>query len=189
MGRSVESLCSNDDGAVAPVIAISLFALIAAGGLAFDYSRMASLDTELQDGADQAALAAASQLDQTNGSMQRATAAAQSMLVNLTIMANDSNADAGAVTIPTVVFYKTKADAEADANGFIDTTKFADAHFVRVAVAARRANFAFTPIVGAVSSGDANAEAVAGLGSSICKVPPVMICNPTEPDTNTDPNY
>ena len=33
------------------------------GGLAFDYARMASLDTELQDAADQAALAAASQLD------------------------------------------------------------------------------------------------------------------------------
>src|SRR5436190_23281956 len=118
MRCSAFGIWKRDDGSVAPIIAISLVALIAASGLAFDYSRMASLDTELQDGADQAALAAASQLDQTNGSMQRATAAAQSMLVNLTIMANDSNADAGAVTIPTVVYYKTKADAEANANGF-----------------------------------------------------------------------
>src|SRR4051794_30873729 len=158
MRRSALTLFGSNDGSVAPTIAISLFALIAASGLAFDYSRMASLDTELQDGADQAALAAATQLDQTSGSMERATAAAQSMLVNLTIMANDSNADAGAVTIPVVVFYKTKADAEGNANGFTDVTKFADAHFVRVAVNARRANFAFTPIVGAITSGDLNAE-------------------------------
>src|SRR5437868_3693460 len=186
MRRSALTVLGSNDGAVAPLIAISLFALIAAGGLAFDYSRMASLDTELQDGADQAALAGASQLDQSSGSMQRATAAAQSMLVNLTLMANDANTDAGAVTIPTVVFYKTKADAEANANGFTDTTKFANAYFIRVVVQARRANFAFTPIIGALNSGDASAEAVASLGQAICKVPPVMICNPQETGTNKD---
>ena len=32
-------------------------------------------------------------------------------------------------------------------------------------------------------------EAVAGLGSAICKVPPVMMCNPAEPAGNTDVNY
>ena len=187
MTRSVDGLWRNSEGAVAPLIAISLFALIAAGGLAFDYSRMASLDTELQDGADQAALAGASQLDQTSGSMQRASAAAQSMLVNRTVMANDSNASGTAVTVPaaTIMFYKTKSDAENDTNGFTDTTKFVDAHFIRVVVAARRANFAFTPVVGALTSGDVAAEAVAGLGQSICKVPPVMICNPQETSTNT----
>ena len=30
---------------------------------------------------------------------------------------------------------------------------------------------------------------MAGLGTAICKVPPVMICNPDEPAGNTDPNY
>jgi hypothetical protein len=42
---------------VAPTVALSLFALLGAGGLAFDYARLASLDTELQNAADQAALA------------------------------------------------------------------------------------------------------------------------------------
>ncbi|MGI8931674.1 MAG: pilus assembly protein TadG-related protein, partial [Sphingomicrobium sp.] len=51
-------------GAVAPTLALSLFALVGAGGIAFDYARLASLDTELQQAADQAALAAATQLDQ-----------------------------------------------------------------------------------------------------------------------------
>jgi len=37
--------------------------LIAAGGIAFDYARLAAMDTELQQAADQAALAAVTQLD------------------------------------------------------------------------------------------------------------------------------
>src|SRR3546814_2886644 len=54
-------LARSEAGAVAPTVALSLFGLIAAGGLAFDYARLASLDTELQNAADHAALAAASQ--------------------------------------------------------------------------------------------------------------------------------
>jgi Flp pilus assembly protein TadG len=178
-----QRLWRNTDGAVAPTVALSLFALIAAGGLAFDYAHMASLDTELQDAADQAALAAATQLDQSNGSMERATAAAQSLISNNTLFASDGTSRA--VDIAVVVFYPTKADAENDTNGFTDTTKFVTANFVRVAIAARRANFALTPIVGALTSGDINAEAVAGLGSAVCKVPPLMMCNPEETATNT----
>jgi Flp pilus assembly protein TadG len=186
MRRVVQKLCRSERGAVAPTIALSLTALIAVGGLAFDYARLANLDTELQDAADQAALAAASQLDQKSGSIERATAAAQSLLTNRTLMANDSNVSGTAVTIPTVIFYPTKADAENDTNGFTAVGNFANANFVRVVVAARRARYALTPIVGAFTSGDVTAEAVAGLGSAICKVPPVMICNPAEPDTNTN---
>ena len=189
MMRSVRSLSRNTEGAVAATVGLSLFALIAVGGIAFDYARLASLDSELQDAADQAALAAASQLDQTSGSMQRAEAAAASLLTNRTYMANDANASGTAVTIPTVVFYKLKADAENNANGFTDVTKFADAHFVRVVVATRQAVYALTPVVAAFRSGNVGAEAVAGLGTAICKVPPVMICNPNEPSGNTDPNY
>src|SRR4051812_31978304 len=131
MKRLVDSLYRSNNGAVAPTLALSLFALVAMGGIAFDYARLASLDTELQDGADQAALAAASQLDQTSGSIQRATAAAQSLFANETLMASHSNADGRFVTIPTVEFYDTKAQAEANTNGFTDVTKFANAHFVR----------------------------------------------------------
>jgi hypothetical protein len=35
-------------GAVAPTVALSLFALLGMGGIAFDYARLASMDTELQ---------------------------------------------------------------------------------------------------------------------------------------------
>ena len=53
-----------------------------AGGIAFDYARMAALDTELQSAADQAALAGASQLDGEDQTCERAVAAARNLLAN-----------------------------------------------------------------------------------------------------------
>src|SRR4029450_12429753 len=157
----------DKSAAVAPTVALSLFLLIGAGGVAFDFARMADLDSELQNAADQAALAAASQLDGESRAMQRATAAAQGLVDNQTLTANDGSGKA--ITIPGVFFYSTKANAEADTNRITDVALFATAHFVRVAVAARRTNFALTPIIDLFSSGNLNAEAVAGLGSAICK--------------------
>src|SRR6478609_4668476 len=105
MARHLLGRGGDRSAAVAPTVALSMFALIGAGGIAFDY---ATLDTEMQNAADQAALAAATQLDQEAGSVARATAAAQNLLVNQAIMANDGNANGLAVTIPSVVFYATK---------------------------------------------------------------------------------
>src|SRR5512134_74180 len=85
-------------GAVAPTVALSLFALIGAGGIAFDYARLASLDTELQNAADQAALAAATQLDGESGACARAAAAAAGLLSNETLFANEAATRAITVT-------------------------------------------------------------------------------------------
>jgi Flp pilus assembly protein TadG len=84
MLRPLRTFLRSADGAVAPTIALSLAALIAAGGIAFDYARLASMDTELQSAADQAALAAATQLDGEANARARATAAAQNLVANLT---------------------------------------------------------------------------------------------------------
>jgi hypothetical protein len=105
------------------------------------------------------------------------------LIVNNTSFANDTVASR-AVTVPTLTFYATKADAEADTNAVTSDTA---AEFVRVNVGARQAFFALTPIVSAISSGDIGGTAIAGLASAICKVPPVMMCNPIEPDGNTNP--
>lgn len=178
MKRRLFGKCGDNSASVAPTVGLSLFLLIGVGGVAFDFARMASVDSELQNAADQAALAAATQLDQQARAMQRATAAAQGLVENYTLSSNDNAGKA--ITIPGVFFYSTKANAEADTNRITDVTQFASARFVRVAVAARRADFALTPIINLFRSGNINAEAVAGLGSAICKTPPVMICNPTE---------
>jgi Flp pilus assembly protein TadG len=192
MKQHPSRLWADRSAAVAPTVALSLFALIGVGGIAFDYARVASLDTEMQNAADQAALAAATQLDQQAGAVARATAAANGLLANQTLMANDGNAANMSVNLTTVVFYATKTDAEA-ANGtdcptVNAVTADATAKFVCVRTMNRVARYALTPVVAAFSSGNVSAMAVAGLGSAICKVPPVMICNPDEPDTNTNVN-
>ncbi|WP_205479699.1 pilus assembly protein TadG-related protein [Sphingomonas arenae] len=183
----IRRLGKADEAAVAPTVALSLFALIAAGGIAFDYARMASLDTELQNAADQAALAAASQLDGQAGAIQRAEAAARGLLANQTRFGNDGGGINVAVDTATgaIVFYANKADAEADTNSFTAVTEFARAKFVKVRVAPRDAVYTLTPVVRAFRA-TMGGEAVAGLGTSICKTPPVMICNPDEVNANSD---
>ena len=146
------------------------------------------MDTELQDAADQAALAGATQLDQQDGAIDRATSAARGDLVrNLTLFANDGGGNDVEIPEGDVYFYATQADAEAGTNALDpdDEDSDVEAAFIRVAVETRTANYALTPVVGAIS-GSLNAEAVAGLGSALCRTPPLMICNPSEPTSNGD---
>lgn len=192
MGGSFEKLARDADGAVAPTVALSLFGLIAAGGIAFDYARMAAMDTELQNAADQAALAAASQLNGQTDACARAAAAAANMVANSTLFANETADNAIVV----------QEESDCDATGKIrfwqdkDKTQAADsdanAKFVEVEVDPREAFFALTPIAAAFSpnsSGQLVAVAFAGLGEAICNTPPVMMCNPSEPDGNADEDY
>src|SRR3546814_18252839 len=87
-------LLKDESGATAAVFGLSLFALVAIGGLGFDYARLAGMDSELQNAADQAALAGASQLDGQNGACLRALAAATTLAANLTLLANEGDGTA-----------------------------------------------------------------------------------------------
>ena len=194
MKRFARSLWRNVDGAVAPTVALSLTGLIAAAGIAFDYARMASMDTELQSAADQAALAAAAQLDGEDGACERAVAAARNMLANQTKMANDNAglavtiADPGVCNADTTITFNANASIRfyQDKDKNQESDDDSNAKFVEVQVADRRANYALTPIAAAFNSGDMTAIAFAGLDSAICKVPPLMLCNPDETD---DPSF
>ncbi|MCB2051723.1 MAG: hypothetical protein KDE63_09865, partial [Novosphingobium sp.] len=187
------SFRGDDSAAIAPLYALALFALIGAGGIAFDYARLAAMDSELQSAADQAALAAASQLDGEDDAKLDAEGAARSFFAtagyNTTLFANDGqNKQIGDLDIEVnVVFYENRADAEADTNSFSTASTStgetdADAHFVRVTVENRKAIYALTPVVGAFE-GEVDAHATAGLGSAVCKVPPIMICHPNPSTT------
>lgn len=185
----METWWRDERGAVTPIVGLSLFGLLAVVGLAFDYSRMVALDTELQNAADQAALAAATQLDDGADACSRASAAAVSFIGNLALFANDGNNRA--VTTPSeptcdatgsIRFYQDKGKS-------IPALSGPDAHFVEVTVDGKSAIFALTPIVAAFSSGVLRATAFAGMGSAICGVEPMMICNPDEPNGNSDLEY
>lgn len=183
---------SDDRGAVAATYALSLFALIAVAGIAFDYARLAGMDSELQNGADQAALAGATQLAKIDGSCARATNAAIALLNNETLLANEKGergvlinggttitvADDACTGTTGIVFYEDKEKTDV-------ATTDETANFIHVTVDARIAQYAFTPVVGALNSGNIEARAMAGLGSAVCKVPPIMVCHP-DPNTNVD---
>lgn len=185
MRRSIAQLWKDDGAAIAPTVALSLVALIAAGGIAFDYARLAAMDTELQQAADQAALAAAGQLDRSEGAQARAAAVIQNdtdskrLAENLTHFANDSAG--GSVEITGITFCKAFDDSVADTTAACTVaTGDTDSVYVIVTTELRTANYAFTPIVAAFS-GTSQASAVAGVESSICNVAPLMVCAPDTP--------
>lgn len=185
--RRFAGLARSTRGSVAPTVALSLTGLVAVAGLGFDYARMAAMDSELQNAADQAALAAASQLDSKTGACSRAALAASSLVRNDTLFANDGQAvrvnisnEGTCDATGTIRFYQDKAKTTA-------ATSDANAKFVQVQVATRRANYAFTGLVAALFQ-DLTAYAYAGLDSAVCRVPPLMICNPAETGQETDFN-
>jgi Flp pilus assembly protein TadG len=143
--KTLRSLLSCTSGAVAPTVALSLVGLIAAGGLAFDYSRLVGMHSELQNAADQAALAAASQLDGKAGATQRAAEAAANLVANSTLISND--ADTPGVDIDSVVFYHDKAKTLVVTRDDASTTDDRLAHYVEVTVDGREVFYALTPIV------------------------------------------
>ena len=183
MMRLVRSLWSNADANVAPTVALSLTALVAIGGLAFDYAHLAALDTELQQAADQAALAAATQLDGQSGALNRARAAAQSLITNSTLLASSGST---AVTVPDIKFCSAFDDSKVNTIDACTPTTSDTARIVWVKVGGRTANYALTPIVAAFTSGTVGGEAVAGLNSAVCKEPPVMMCNPNSDASKFD---
>jgi Flp pilus assembly protein TadG len=183
MSRRGKAFWRNENGAAAALYALALPALVAVGGVGFDYARLAGLDSELQNAADQAALAGATQLDSLSGARADAVNAACTLVINQTLLANDEGGrpvtagDAddsvdGCAGIAQVLFWQ-------DRNKSTAASSDSNARFIEVVLDFRTANYALTPVVGAFF-GSIEAAAMAGLGSSICKAPPVMICNPGE---------
>jgi Flp pilus assembly protein TadG len=173
-------LAADRQGSVSPLYAIALLALIAIAGIGLDYGRLAAMQSELQNAADQAALAAATQLDGREGAIARARSAAQasfasaaSEYVNETRIANDD--EGRAITDLTFTFYDSYVN---DQPGNVVTSD-ADgerARVVHVRVNGREVFYALTPVVGALSSGGITADAMAMLDMSVCRLPPIMVC-------------
>ena len=170
----------DESGAVAATYALALIPLIAFAGVGFDYARVMGLDSELQNGADQAALAAASQLDGQGEACERAANAASGMLQNLAVLSSESKlvtvaSETACDATGQIRFYQDKEKTTA-------ATEDGNANFVEVQVDGRRLDYSLLPIVGAYGA-DLAGVAFAGVGSAICRVPPLMICSPSE-----DPN-
>ncbi len=176
----------DDRGAVGATYAIAITGLIIVAGAAFDYNRLMALDSELQTAADHAALGAVTQLDEKDGACARAGNAAVELLRNITLLSNDGSADGNEITVNGGTTIGVTSNACGSFTGvafFQDEAKTspattdAQARFVEVTVDVRAARYAFTSIGGLFGS-NARGIAMAGMGSAICEVPPLMICNP-----------
>lgn len=189
MPSTIRNLQQAEQAATAPLVALSLFFLVGMGGVAFDYARLASMDTELQQAADFAALAAATQLDRSDNAISQATAAitgaaGNRLAANFTKFANDRLGND--VLIENITFCSEFDDTKIDDTDACDpTTDPNEARFVMVTTTVRTANYALTPVVGAFS-GSLSARAVAGLESKICNVAPLFVCttDATFPDSD-----
>jgi len=170
----------NQQGATAALYALALPALVAVAGVGFDYSRLAGMDSELQNAADQAALAGVTQLDGNDGACSRAANAANSLVLNKTLLSNDgagltisvpAETDCDATGV--VRFWKT---VDADGKGVDAATSDADAKYLEIVLNDRAAKYAYTPIAGALA-GELHASAMAGINSAICKAAVLFMCN------------
>jgi len=184
MHRSIISrFIRNDAAAIGPLYALAIPVLVVMGAIGFDYGRLMALDTELQNAADQAALAAATQLDGGDDAMIRARDAANdtfansgSEFVNETRFANDRGGRP--ITSLNFEFYNGYAGDTPGAEVTSDDDG-AQAKVVQVTVNARRVFYALTPLVGAFNSGDVIGRAMATIQNATCNVPPMMFCVPT----------
>lgn len=185
MSRSlIKQFLKEDHAAIGPLYAIGISVIVVMTAIGFDYGRLMALDTELQNAADQAALAAATQLDGGDDAMTRARnaatnafASAGSAFTNQARFANDGQGRP--ITSLTFEFFDDYAN---DTPGTLLTNDAdgADAKVVQVTVNARRVFYALTPLVGALNSGNVIGKAMAGLQSATCNVPPMMFCVPND---------
>jgi Flp pilus assembly protein TadG len=194
MSRSlISQFVTEDHAAIGPLYAIGISVLVVMSAIGFDYGRLMALDSELQNAADQAALAAATQLDGGDDAMTRARSAATnafatagSAFTNQTRFANDRLGRP--ITDLTFEFFDDYAN---DTPGTLLTNDAdgADAKVVQVTVNARRVFYALTPLVGAINSGNVIGKAMAGLQSATCNVPPMMFCVPNDASGNAVTNF
>ncbi|MCH7544163.1 MAG: hypothetical protein IIB65_11060, partial [Proteobacteria bacterium] len=196
----IGSLIRDRRGAVAVYIAIITPVMIGIGALTLDLGRVITLHSELQYAADSASLAGARELDRFDGAIKRARAAAQGAVSNIQTFAADGGGKEVAIVVttdcafppvpPCVRFLKTLPADDGDPILPSDvTTKDDEARFMEVHVGARAVTNALIQIV-TLGSGPSTistvASAVAGNDQVICRIPPMFMCNPTEPDGNLD---
>lgn len=191
MKPAIQSFWREDRAAISPLYAVGILALVAVSGVGFDYGRLMALDSELQNAADQAALAAATQLDSGDDAMTRARDAANNTLasstsayVNETRFANDERITGATDTRPITslgfVFYDGYANDTVGNEVPYSETDGAQAQVVEVTVNSRQVFYALTPVVGALTSGNVIGKALAALETGTCNVPPMMFCVPED---------
>jgi hypothetical protein len=158
----------------------AILAVLGIGGaaLAVDIGRAALLRTQMQDRADAGAMAAAVYLDFKPGARARADDVARNSIKQFSTQSGNG----AELVVASVNFF-----SDYTANPPVVATGDDDARFVQVILESRRIDYFFQPVLafmsgGGTSSQELNSYAVAASDPFICKVPPLMMCNPAEAD-------
>ncbi len=175
-------------GAVIVYVTIIMLILFGIAAFAIDFARLFTTASEAKAAADAAAIAAASQLVGSNNSFVRATNAA----INTPLVSNRQNfsqtaAADGSIVIANIRFLDDlPANDASPITAAFETTDPTQARFVEVTteVVSHTNMFAsvlaiFNP-AGTYASSTFTTASVAGNNPVICRVTPMMICNPNE---------
>jgi Flp pilus assembly protein TadG len=174
----VKQLWDDCDGAVLPYVAIMLIAIFGLSALAVDASRLMSLQTQLQGGADALALAGAAELDRRPDSIIRAEAAIRNLLANPVTGAGVGQT----AQVSSIEFLRSLPPQDDLPITTVNVTNDPTlAAYVQVTVKP----IAMQPVfpVSLSSSGSSiavQAQAVAGYDQIVCDAAPVFVCNPFE---------
>ena len=170
----------DDSGAVAIWVGATLAVLIGIVGLSIDLGRASTADTELKWAADAAALAGARQLDGNAGAMARATEAAMGAAgVGVTSNKDSFDDDDAAVKVVDVKFL-SELGPDDDVASDVVATSDANARYIQVTVEQTVIDNVLIQLIGGESTTPVQRSSVAGYGSVVCQVSPLMVCNPTE---------
>jgi len=171
-------LWNEQDGAILPYVAMMLVVIIGLSALALDASRLMSVQTQLQIGADALALAGAAELDRRPDSIIRAQAAIQNLITNPVAGAGgDQNVQVGSIAF--LQSLPVSDDLPVTSANLTDDPTLAAYVQVTVAPVTLRMIFPVSLVAGRLNIG-LRAEAVASYDQIVCNITPLYVCNPFE---------
>jgi Flp pilus assembly protein TadG len=169
----------NDcDGAIIPYVALMLVAIIGLSALALDASRLMSVQTQLQNGADALALAGAAELDRRPDSIIRAQAAIRDLVHNPATGAGSDQS----VRVSSIDFLQSlpaSDDLPVTSANLTDDPTLAAYVQVTVTPVTIQAIFPISLAAGRLNI-SLSAQAVGGYDQIVCNVTPLYVCNPFE---------
>jgi len=179
--RVAGRLARDESGAALIYVSIALTVFMGFAALVIDGSRLFALDTELQSAADAIALAGAAELDGSADAQTRADAA----MANLVQNNQTFGTGAAAITGFSRRFLDELPDDDQAITSDFEAADAASSRFVEVTVDERQVDSMFATAVGGDDTAGADAVAVAGFTSAVCKFTPLFMCNPFEGDDDS----
>ena len=190
-----DAFCESEDGAILPIIGVSLAVFLGLVALSFDLGRLASTQSELQSFADHVALAAAGELDGEAGAIGRAEVAASELIRDAEFRQTfGTGAQALESANVALSFHATLPDSDLDPMT-PETLSDGAAGYVRATVAPETVRYTFARAFNALTGrdgpneGTVGAVAVAGFTSYVCDITPMMFCVPPADPANGVPPF